>query len=55
MKLPKFDYATPTTVQEAVALLAASNGTAKLLAGGQSRVPVLAFRLAAPCWSISAA
>ena len=48
MKLPKFDYASPTTVQEAVALLAAGNGTAKLLAGGQSLVPVLAFRLAAP-------
>jgi aerobic carbon-monoxide dehydrogenase medium subunit len=48
MKLPKFDYASPTTVQEAVALLAASNGTTKLLAGGQSLLPVLAFRLAAP-------
>ena len=48
MKLPKFDYASPTSVQEAVALLAAGNGTAKLLAGGQSLVPVLAFRLAAP-------
>src|ERR1700693_2341188 len=48
MKLPKFDYACPTTVQEAVALLATSNGTAKLLAGGQSLVPLLAFRLTAP-------
>ena len=48
MKLPKFEYASPTTVQEAVALLAASNGTAKPLAGGQSLVPILAFRLAAP-------
>ena len=55
MKLPKFDYASPTTVQEAVALLT-GNGTAKPLAGGQSLVPLLAFRLAAPpCWSISAA
>jgi aerobic carbon-monoxide dehydrogenase medium subunit len=48
MKLPKFEYANPTTVNEAVALLAAGDGTAKLLAGGQSLVPVLAFRLAAP-------
>jgi carbon-monoxide dehydrogenase medium subunit len=48
VKLPKFDYAIPTTVQEAVALLAAANGTAKLLAGGQSLVPILAFRLAQP-------
>jgi aerobic carbon-monoxide dehydrogenase medium subunit len=48
MKLPKFEYANPATVQEAVALLAAADGTAKLLAGGQSLVPILAFRLAAP-------
>jgi carbon-monoxide dehydrogenase medium subunit len=48
MTLPQFDYASPTTVQEAVALLASSNGTAKVLAGGQSLVPILAFRLAAP-------
>ena len=48
MKLPKFDYAAPTTVEEAVALLAAANGGAKLLAGGQSLVPILAFRLAQP-------
>ena len=48
MKLPKFDYASPLTVQQAAALLAASNGTAKLLAGGQSLVPILAFRMAAP-------
>jgi aerobic carbon-monoxide dehydrogenase medium subunit len=48
MKLPRFDYASPTTVQQAVALLAAGNGSARLLAGGQSLVPILAFRLAAP-------
>ena len=48
MKLPKFEYANPTTVREAVALLAAGNGTAKVLAGGQSLVPILAFRLAMP-------
>jgi carbon-monoxide dehydrogenase medium subunit len=48
VKLPKFEYASPTTVQEAVALLAAQDGTAKVLAGGQSLVPILAFRLATP-------
>jgi aerobic carbon-monoxide dehydrogenase medium subunit len=48
MKLPPFEYACPTRLSEAVALLAASNGDAKLLAGGQSLVPMLAFRLAAP-------
>ncbi len=48
MKLPRFDYVSPTTVDEAVALLAAGNGTARILAGGQSLIPILAFRLAAP-------
>jgi aerobic carbon-monoxide dehydrogenase medium subunit len=48
MKLPPFEYACPTKLSEAVALLAARNGDAKLLAGGQSLVPMLAFRLAAP-------
>jgi carbon-monoxide dehydrogenase medium subunit len=48
MKLPSFDYACPTTIGEAVALLAAHGGEAKPIAGGQSLVPMLAFRLAAP-------
>ncbi len=48
MKLPPFEYASPTTLVEAIALLAAGAGTAKAIAGGQSFVPVMAFRLAAP-------
>ena len=48
MKLPSFDYACPATVAEAVALLASHSGEAKPLAGGQSLVPMLAFRLASP-------
>jgi aerobic carbon-monoxide dehydrogenase medium subunit len=48
MKLPPFDYACPTSVAEAVALLASHDGEAKPLAGGQSLVPMLAFRVAAP-------
>jgi aerobic carbon-monoxide dehydrogenase medium subunit len=48
MKLPPFDYACPTSVAEAVALLAAHDGEAKPLAGGQSLVPMLAFRVASP-------
>src|ERR1700724_204469 len=48
MKLPPFEYACPTKLSEAVALLAARNGDAKPIAGGQSLVPMLAFRLAAP-------
>jgi CO/xanthine dehydrogenase FAD-binding subunit len=48
MKLPPFEYACPATVSEAVALLASRDGDAKALAGGQSLVPMMAFRLAAP-------
>jgi aerobic carbon-monoxide dehydrogenase medium subunit len=47
MKMPPFEYACPGTVAEAVQLLA-SNDDAKALAGGQSLVPMLAFRLAQP-------
>ena len=48
MKLPAFDYASPATIEEAVALLATRSGNAKIISGGQSLVPMLAFRLAAP-------
>lgn len=44
-----FDYEAPTTVDEAVALLAAAGDReVKVLAGGQSLLPVLRLRLAAP-------
>jgi aerobic carbon-monoxide dehydrogenase medium subunit len=48
MKLPAFDYASPATIEEVVALLASRSGNAKIISGGQSLVPMLAFRLAAP-------
>ncbi|PYN10075.1 MAG: molybdopterin dehydrogenase [Candidatus Rokuibacteriota bacterium] len=48
MKPPKFEYHAPSTLDEALALLARYNGDAKLLAGGQSLVPLLNFRLARP-------
>lgn len=48
MKPPRFDYAAPATIAEAVALLAAHDGDAKPIAGGQSLMPMLAFRLASP-------
>jgi carbon-monoxide dehydrogenase medium subunit len=48
MKLPPLEYACPSSLSEAVALLAAHGGEAKALAGGQSLVPMLAFRVAAP-------
>ncbi len=47
MKMPPFEYACPTTISEAVKLLA-THDDAKALAGGQSLVPMLAFRLAQP-------
>lgn len=47
MKPPPFDYHRPSSVDDAVRLLAELPG-AKVLAGGQSLVPLLNFRLAAP-------
>jgi carbon-monoxide dehydrogenase medium subunit len=47
MKLPAFDYACPATLAEAVALLG-SRDEAKPLAGGQSLVPMMAFRITSP-------
>jgi len=48
MKPPKFDYHAPASVDEALALLARYGGDAKLLAGGQSLMPLLNFRLSRP-------
>ena len=45
VKPAPFDYHAPTTVDEAVALLAEHGDEAKPLAGGQSLVPLLALRL----------
>jgi len=48
MKPARFDYHAPASVDEAIALLARYGGEAKLLAGGQSLVPLLNFRLSRP-------
>jgi aerobic carbon-monoxide dehydrogenase medium subunit len=48
MKPPAFEYASPSTIAEAVNLLASSDGNAKVISGGQSLMPMLAFRLASP-------
>ena len=48
MKPAKFDYHAPAAVDEAVALLQRYGGDAKVLAGGQSLMPMLNFRLARP-------
>src|SRR5579859_496064 len=43
-----FDYLTPHSVEEAVAMLAEHGDDAKILAGGQSLIPAMRFRLASP-------
>jgi carbon-monoxide dehydrogenase medium subunit len=48
MKLPPLDYACPATLSEAIALLASRDGDAKAIAGGQSLMPMMAFRIATP-------
>ncbi len=48
MKPAPFQYVAPRTIDEAIEELTGSNGEAKLLAGGQSLVPLLNFRLARP-------
>ncbi|MHC1558907.1 FAD binding domain-containing protein [Actinomycetospora sp. C-140] len=48
MKCPPFDYHRATDVADAVAALGAADGDGKILAGGQSLVPLLALRLARP-------
>ena len=48
MKPPPFDYLAPASVEEALALLGDLGEGAKALAGGQSLVPMLNFRLVRP-------
>ncbi len=48
MKPAPFEYVAPRSLREAVEALARGGGDAKLLAGGQSLVPLLNFRLARP-------
>src|SRR5262252_331838 len=48
MKLPPVEYEAPTTVADAIDLLAEYQDEASVLAGGQSLIPLLALRLARP-------
>jgi carbon-monoxide dehydrogenase medium subunit len=48
MKPPPFAYDAPETLEEALALLAEDGDDTKVLAGGQSLVPLLNFRLVRP-------
>jgi carbon-monoxide dehydrogenase medium subunit len=44
----KFDYVAPSSVEEALSALAEAGDDAKIMAGGQSLLPVLRMRLNAP-------
>ena len=44
----QFDYHAPKSLDEAIALLAKNAGSVKILAGGQSLIPAMRFRLASP-------
>jgi carbon-monoxide dehydrogenase medium subunit len=48
MKPPKFEYLRATTLDEALSALEAAEGDGKIIAGGQSLVPMLNFRLLSP-------
>ncbi|MBO3748195.1 FAD binding domain-containing protein [Streptosporangiaceae bacterium NEAU-GS5] len=48
MKPPPFDYHAPTSIEQALAVLAEVGAHGKVLAGGQSLIPLLNMRLAAP-------
>lgn len=45
---PTFDYATPSSLAEALSLLKQGGENAKILAGGQSLIPLMKLRLASP-------
>ncbi len=48
MKLPQFDYVSPATIEEAIGHLSQADGNACIISGGQSLMPMLAFRLVQP-------
>ena len=48
MKPAAFDYARPDSIEEVVSILAEGGGDAKILAGGQSLMPLLNFRMLRP-------
>jgi len=52
LKPPRFDYLAPASLDEALAALAEHGDAAKVLAGGQSLVPLLNFRLVRPAYLV---
>ena len=55
MKPPAFDYVCPQRLEEAVTLLAAARGAARVVAGGQSLLALMNLRLATPALLIDIA
>ncbi len=45
---PAFEYAAPSSLEEALAILASEGDGARVLAGGQSLIPMMKLRLASP-------
>ena len=52
MKAAPFEYIRPASLAEACEVLSEHGGDAKLIAGGQSLVPMMAMRLARPAWVV---
>ncbi len=48
MKPSQFNYVRPATLEQAIAALAAAAGDGKIIAGGQSLMPMMNFRLVSP-------
>lgn len=53
MKPPPFELCVPRSVEEAIGLLARYGADAQVLAGGQSLLPLLNYRLASPAYVVS--
>ena len=49
---PRFEYLAPNTLDEALSLLSLYGPEAKLLAGGQSLIPLMKLRLASPTYIV---
>jgi len=52
LKSPPFEYARAASIEAACELLSQHGDAAKIIAGGQSLVPMMAFRLLRPSWLI---
>ncbi len=49
---PAFEYSAPASLDEALATLADKGDDARVLAGGQSLIPMMKLRLASPAYLV---